>query len=74
FAIRFSISAIQHCRLKFLNIFNRKHAKVRGLPHWFSLSVGGEFRWLKVWKGQVNRGCGFRCEYVALSFLSLKAN
>ncbi len=67
------MSAIQHCRLKFLNISNRKHAKVRGLPHWFLVQVGGEFYWLKVWQRQVNRGSGFCCHLVDLGLSGLKA-
>ncbi|WP_025507147.1 hypothetical protein [Vibrio parahaemolyticus] len=36
-----------------------KHAKVRGLPHWFSDPVRGSLAGLKVWKGQVYRGLAF---------------
>ncbi|TNY56016.1 hypothetical protein CGK65_17540 [Vibrio parahaemolyticus] len=32
------------------------------------MPVGAEFCWLKVWKGQVNRGFCFRCKFVALEF------
>ncbi|HFQ4946373.1 hypothetical protein [Vibrio vulnificus] len=43
------------------------------MPHWFLVQVGGEFRWLKVWKGQVNRGFGFYCHFLALGFSGSKA-
>nr|WP_321460095.1 hypothetical protein [uncultured Vibrio sp.] len=55
FGSRFAVSAIQYCRLKFLNHSGWKHAKVRGLPHWFSVLARGEFGWRKVWQGQVYR-------------------
>ncbi|RZQ20599.1 hypothetical protein D8T36_21160 [Vibrio vulnificus] len=35
--------------------------------------VGGEFHWLKVWKGQVNRSFRFRCWFATLVFSGLKA-
>ncbi|KIT50204.1 hypothetical protein H337_23660 [Vibrio parahaemolyticus EN9701121] len=44
------------------------------MPHWFSVLVGGECYWLKVWKGQVNRSFRFSCQSVAFSFSGLKAH
>ncbi|KHA58687.1 hypothetical protein NL53_20520 [Vibrio variabilis] len=39
----------------------------------FSVSVGDGFHWLKVWKGQVNRGFRSRFKFAALRFASSKA-
>ncbi|KOR93695.1 hypothetical protein LO82_22305 [Vibrio vulnificus] len=50
-----------------------KHAKFRGLPHWFSVLVGGEFHWHQVWKGQANRSFRFCGQFTALSFSGSKA-
>ncbi len=36
------------------------------------MQVAVEFHWLKVWQGQVNRGSGFCCHFVALGFSGLK--
>ncbi|MDL2009653.1 hypothetical protein [Vibrio parahaemolyticus] len=43
------------------------------MPHWLLVQFGGEFHWLKVWQGQVNRGSGFCCHFLALGFSGLKA-
>ncbi|CAK4074050.1 hypothetical protein VDT1_3179 [Vibrio sp. 16] len=51
-SIRFSKSAIQDCRLKFLNPPAVKHANVPGLSYWFLESVSGEFHWLKRGEGK----------------------
>ncbi|EED26842.1 hypothetical protein VPMS16_2162 [Vibrio sp. 16] len=36
------------------------------------MSVGGEFHWLKVWKGQVSRSFRYCCQFAALSFSGSK--
>ncbi|MEA5307074.1 hypothetical protein VB548_12185 [Vibrio parahaemolyticus] len=43
------------------------------MPHSLLVLVGGEFYWLKVWQGQVNRGSGYCCHFVVLGFSGLKA-
>ncbi|TOA11363.1 hypothetical protein CGI33_21035 [Vibrio parahaemolyticus] len=43
------------------------------MPHWFLQSVGCEFHWLKVWKGQVKRGFRSRVKLVSFRFASSKA-
>ncbi|EOY4517432.1 hypothetical protein ACP51X_004587, partial [Vibrio vulnificus] len=52
-SIRFSKSAIQYCRPKFLNLFGRKTTKVRGLRHWFSQSLVVNFTGSKCGKGKL---------------------
>ncbi|EHK2880985.1 hypothetical protein J7H88_000532 [Vibrio parahaemolyticus] len=44
-----------------MNHSGHKHAKVRGLPHWLSELVRGEFGWRKVWQGQAYRQFFFAC-------------
>ncbi|ARN66091.1 hypothetical protein FORC36_1574 [Vibrio vulnificus] len=42
------------------------------MPHSFWVLVGGEFYWLKVWQGQVNRGFRSRFKFAALGFSGSK--
>ncbi|CAI2314492.1 hypothetical protein IFVP203_C1220033 [Vibrio parahaemolyticus] len=44
------------------------------MPHCFLKTVSGEFNWLKVWQGQVNRGFRSRFKFAALGFSGSKTN